>query len=134
MAILLVLLIPVGIVLAAGGSQGGGASASGGGKGIEYWNDKPNPEVYAGFAAEMEKASGVPVEIIGYPDVAAYQTAIQQSAPQANAPGLFTWWSGFQLQTLVENGLVADLTDLWKSHFIPAGVSADVAAALTFNG
>jgi multiple sugar transport system substrate-binding protein len=132
--ILLVLLLPVSIVLAAGGGQGGGTSSAGAAKGIEYWNDKPNPEAYAGLSAEMEKASGVPVEIIGYPDVAAYQTAIQQSAPQANAPGLFTWWSGFQLQTLVENGLVADLTDLWKSHFVPAGVSADVAAALSFNG
>jgi multiple sugar transport system substrate-binding protein len=82
----------------------------------------------------MIDASGVPVTIISYTDVASYQTAIQQSGRTPNAPGLFTWWSGFQLKTLVDNGLLEDLTDIWQSHIIPNGVSADVADALKFNG
>jgi multiple sugar transport system substrate-binding protein len=130
---LLVLLIPVAFVLAAGGSQGGG-TAGGGGKAVEFWNDKPNPENEAAFGPALVKASGVPVTIISYTDVASYQTAIQQSARTPNAPGLFTWWSGFQLQALAENGLLEDLTDIWQSHIIPNGVSPGVAESLRING
>jgi multiple sugar transport system substrate-binding protein len=133
LVILLVLLIPAAMVLAGGGAQGG-AAASGAGSKVEFWDDKPSPETDPVFAQELTKASGVPVEIIAYTDVASYQTALQQSIRQSNAPGMFTWWSGFQLQTLVDNGLLADLTDLWKTHIIPNGVSPDVAEALKFNG
>jgi multiple sugar transport system substrate-binding protein len=134
LSILLVLMIPAAMAMAAGGAQGGEGAAAGGGKPVEYWTDKPSPENEAALVPEITKASGIPVTIISYTDVASYQTAIQQSARTSNAPGLFTWWSGFQLQTLVENGLVEDLTDIWQSHIIPNGVSADVAESLKFNG
>jgi multiple sugar transport system substrate-binding protein len=132
-AALLVLILPAAVLLAGGGSQGrGSAGASRGG--VEFWNDKANPENEAKFTPEIIKASGIETTIISYSDVASYQTAIQQSARTPNAPGLFTWWSGYQLQSLVENGLVADLTDLWQSHIIPNGVSPDIAESLKFNG
>jgi multiple sugar transport system substrate-binding protein len=118
----------------AGVSSGQGGGSSSGARGIEYWCDKPNPEAEAPLAAALSRAANIPVTIISYTDVASYQTAIQQSARTSNAPGLFTWWSGFQLQALVENGLLADLTDVWQTHIIPNGVSADLADALRFNG
>jgi multiple sugar transport system substrate-binding protein len=122
------------LVWAGGRNDGGGSAGAGGGRPVEYWTDKPNPENEALLIPEITRASGVPVTMISYPDTAAYQTAIQQSARTPNAPGLFTWWSGYQLQTLAENGLVEDLTDLWESHIIPNGVSADVAESLRING
>ena len=43
-------------------------------------------------------------------------------------------WSGSQLQTLVENGLVEDLTSVWESSIYDAGVSQGIADAFTFDG
>jgi multiple sugar transport system substrate-binding protein len=129
--LLAVLLLSAGLLFAGGTSQQAQQAPSGG---IEFWNDKPDPELHIPLAAELEKASGVPVEIIDYPDVSSYQTAIQQSIRQSNAPGLFTWWSGSQLETLIQNGLLADLTDLWTRDLIPAGVNPDIANSLKVNG
>jgi len=130
LVLMIALLIVSGSLFAAGGQSG----ASGGARGVEYWNDKPFPEGEAALTKAMTDASGVPVTMISYTDVASYQTAIQQSARTPNAPGLFTWWSGFQLKTLVDNGLLEDLTDIWQTSIIPNGVSAGVADALKFDG
>ena len=47
---------------------------------------------------------------------------------------MFTWWSGSQLETLVDNGVIEDLTDIWNEYIIPAGVPESVAEAFTFDG
>lgn len=104
---------------------------------VELWNDKLAtaeagvPDVIAQTASD---ASGVEVVINSYSDVAAYQAAFQQSIREPEAPGLFTWWSGKQLETLVEEGLVEDLTDMWEEYFIPAGVPESVAESFTYDG
>lgn len=90
--------------------------------------------VLQGYEESAKNATGIDVTIVAYPDVASYQTAIQQSIRDESAPGMFTWWGGYQLQTLVENGLVEDLTEVWQNYITPAGVSADVAEAFTYDG
>ena len=47
---------------------------------------------------------------------------------------MFTWWSGEKLETLVKNGLVEDLTDLWDSDFVSAGVPEGIKDAFTVDG
>lgn len=104
---------------------------------VELWNDKlatEDPTVVDAIAQGATAASGLEVTINSYPDVAAYQTALQQSIREPEAPGMFTWWSGSQLETLVENGVIEDLTDLWADYIIPAGVPEGVADAFTFDG
>jgi multiple sugar transport system substrate-binding protein len=128
---LAVFLIPASLLFAGAGAQ---KSTAPGGGSVEFWNDKPDPELHIPLAVELEKSSGIPVEIVDYPDVSSYQTAIQQSIRQSTAPGLFTWWSGSQLETLIQNGLLADLTDLWAKDLIPAGVNPDIADSLKVNG
>ncbi|MBS6194066.1 MAG: extracellular solute-binding protein [Clostridiales bacterium] len=123
-----------------GSEEGGEKTESGEGEvsgKVEFWNDK---------MAEMEQekldhifntindATGNTVEMLPYPDTAAYQTAMQQTIKEDKAPGLFTWWSGPQLQTLAENGLIEDLTDVWNETIFDAGVSQGVADAFTFDG
>jgi multiple sugar transport system substrate-binding protein len=127
--LLAVLLLSAGLLFAGGNSQQSTPSGR-----VEFWNDKPDPDLHIPLATELEKTSGLTVEIIDYPDVSSYQTAIQQSIRQSNAPGLFTWWSGSQLETLIQNGLLADLTDLWAQDLIPAGVNPDIANSLKVNG
>lgn len=104
---------------------------------IEFWNDKlanTDPATVDNLSVALETDSGVQVEIISYPDVAAYQTALQQSIKDASAPGMFTWWNGDQLNTLIKNDLLVDLTDEWANYYVPSGVSADVAASLSYDG
>lgn len=104
---------------------------------IEFWNDKlvnADPATLDHLSAALQADSGVQVDIVSYPDVAAYQTAMQQSIKDASAPGMFTWWNGDQLNTLAKNGLLVDLTDEWTNYYIPSGVSADAEAALSYEG
>lgn len=104
---------------------------------LEFWNDKmANIEQSSldKVFGTIQSASGYTLDMIPYPDTASYQTAMQQTIRDAKAPGLFTWWSGSQLQTLVENGLVEDLTSVWDSSIYDAGVSQGIADAFTFDG
>lgn len=113
-------------------SEGGQASGS-----VEFWNDKfLNTEQSESdkILASIEGLSGIGVELVTYPDTAAYQTAMQQSIRGAEAPGLFTWWSGPQLETLAANDLLEDLTDLWPEYVTKNGVSADIAESFTVDG
>ena len=103
----------------------------------EFWNDKmanTDQSKLDQMQESIKDLSGIDVELIAYPDTASYQTAMQQSIRTEDAPGLFTWWSGSQLETLVNEGLVEDMTDFWDEYVIPNGVSADVAGSLTFDG
>jgi multiple sugar transport system substrate-binding protein len=100
----------------------------------EFWFDKgADQSKNDDLAAAWKKDSGIDITITNYPDTASYQTALQQSINQSSAPGLFTWWSGSQLETLVKNGQIVDLTNEWK-NYIAAGVSADIEKAFTYEG
>ena len=112
-------------------------AASGVGTRVEFWDDKFGGRDKADVDKIMNsisELSGIKVEEIAYPDTAAYQTAMQQSIRDKKAPGLFTWWSGPQLETLVKNDLLEDLTDLWDEYVIPNGVSPDLKEALAIDG
>lgn len=122
-----------------GGEEQRSASVSDGGSGgsTEFANDKLlnlDLSIIEGYEEKAKEATGIDVTIVTSPDTAAYQTSIQQSIRDESAPGLFTWWGGYQLETLVENGLVEDLTEVWETYITPAGVSADVAEAFTYDG
>lgn len=116
--------------------DGGNNSAQASGS-VEFWNDKfldveqaDLDKIFGGIS----DLSGVKVEPVTYPDTAAYQTAMQQSIREAGAPGLFTWWSGPQLETLVKNDLVEDVTDLWDEFVVANGVSDDIKESFTVDG
>lgn len=109
------------------------APAQTGGK-VEFWLDKlGDAEKAARLSEAWKKDSGIEIEFTNYPDVAAYQTSIQQTIDDPGAPGLFTWWSGPQLETLAKNGKLADLSAEWD-HYIADGVSADIKEAFTVGG
>lgn len=104
---------------------------------VEFWNDKllntEQAELDKMFGS-IESLSGIRVTPVAYPDTAAYQTAMQQSIRGEDAPGLFTWWSGPQMETLASNGLLEDLTDLWPEYVESNGVAADIAESFTVDG
>jgi len=104
---------------------------------VEFWNDKlsgTDQSALDKLAQSATNVSGVNVEFISYTDVASMKTALQQSVNSSDAPGLFTWWSGTNLKSLVDEGVLEDLTDVWAEYIIPNGVPENVADSLTFDG
>ncbi len=109
-----------------------GAGTTGGS--TEFWLDKLSDQaIIDKLTGAWKKDSGVDVKIINYPDVAAYQTALQQSIDDKSAPGMFTWWSGSQLEALAKNDKLVDLAGEWD-NYIADGVSEDIREAFTVDG
>lgn len=101
---------------------------------IEFWNDKiQDAEVETDVSDTWSSASGYTIAINTYTDTASYQTAMSQSIDSSSAPDLFTWWSGEQLQSLVENGKVQPVDDVWD-NIVKAGAPEGVKSAFTFDG
>lgn len=103
----------------------------------EFWNDKlanTDQSDIDQMMGTISDLSGVNVTCVAYPDTASYQTALQQSIGTTDAPGLFTWWSGSQLESLYKSGNLEDLSDIWDKYVIPSGISKDVKEALSFDG
>ena len=69
-----------------------------------------------------------------YPDTSTYQAAVRASLRTPSAPGIFTWWSGYRMKDLVDAGLVADVTPLWKKYTDAGLYNPSLASAYTFNG
>ncbi len=67
-----------------------------------------------------------------YPDTSTYIAAVRAALPTDKAPDLFTWWSTYRMKDLIDQGLVADITDLWDKH--KAEYPKGVRDAFTFNG
>lgn len=101
---------------------------------VSFWLDKMgNPEIAERLFSTWSEAAGMKIEYSNYIDTASYQTAISQSIDSDAAPDMFTWWSGEQLQSLMESGKILPLDDLWET-IIGMGVSPDVKDAFTYNG
>ena len=69
-----------------------------------------------------------------YADTSTYQAAVRAALRTPIAPGVFTWWSGYRMKDLVDAGLVADVSDLWKKYTDAGLYSPSLASAYTFDG
>lgn len=119
------------------GTQGDMGQASANTGKVEFWNDKLASTEQTDLdklAKSASEASGIDIEFISYTDVASMRTAVEQSIHSQDAPGLFTWWSGVDLKTLADAGVVEDLTEVWEEYIIPNGVPGNVTDSLTFDG
>jgi len=102
---------------------------------IEVWNDKPTWEPW--FKQMGEAAApqiGVNVKPVNYPDTASYQAAVKSALSSAQAPDLFTWWSGSWMADLAATGLLEDLSPIWKKYIDAGEVNPGLAAPYTFDG
>jgi multiple sugar transport system substrate-binding protein len=69
-----------------------------------------------------------------YPSTADYQALVRAAATTSKSPALFTWWSGQQLDPLVQAGAVANLTadvKVWEAKY---GLNPGVEKAYEVNG
>src|SRR5438128_12083444 len=101
------------------------------GQSVDFYHAKANWQ--DAFTSALGKAP-VAVTITPYADTSTYQAAVRASLKTPQAPGLFTWWSGYRMKDLVDAGLVADVSDIWKKYVDAGKYSASLAGAYTFDG
>lgn len=119
----------------------GGCSAGGGGTDeqpttgtIKFLTNKgawePDFESLNGLSTEQAELE---LSVTGYSDQPQYEAFIRQSFRTKEAPGLFTWQTGPSLGELVEDGLIAETTDIWQEAIEKGWVSEDLAQYYTYD-
>lgn len=92
----------------------------------------PNFQPYfEAVGAKTKELFGIGITPVPYPTTDVYMAAVRSALPTEKAPDLFTWWSTYRMKGLIDQGLVADLTDVWESH--KAEYSRGLRDAFTFN-
>lgn len=99
---------------------------------VDLYHDKANWQ--DAFAKVLGMAKDAEVKPVPYADTSTYQAAVRASLRTPSAPGIFTWWSGYRMKDLVDAGLVADVSALWKKYTDAGLYNPSLASAYTFNG
>ena len=80
---------------------------------------------YEKVGVDAKAAIGVGFTPTPYPDTNTFIAAVRAALPTSKAPDLFTWWSTYRMKDLIDQGLVADTTELWNP---PPGTSSSRSA------
>lgn len=120
------------LVLAAcsgGGEENGETSeprAEGEEATLGFYTDKAAWEPSFDAMNEVSEQDGLTLDFTGYADPTAFDSFVKQSFRTDSVPDLFTWHTGARLGELVEQGLVAETTDLWaeaeEQGLVPEGL------------
>ena len=101
---------------------------------LKFFNDKaPWVNQINATGKLMAKSFGLGFQSVPYSSDAAYEAVLRSSLATSKAPALFSWWSGYQIQSLVKNGLAVNLTPEWK-QWSKLGVNPEIAKAFEVNG
>ncbi len=87
---------------------------------------------YEAMGQEAKAKIGVGFTATPYPTTDVFIASVRAALPTKQAPDLFTWWSTYRMKDLIDQGLVAETTDLWDKH--KAEFSQGLRDAFTFNG
>jgi len=121
------------VLLALAGLAAGGFAQ---GKDLVLMHDKggnPNYQpFYEAMGKQCKEAIGIGFTPVPYPTTDVFNAAVRAALPTKQAPDLFTWWSTYRMKDLIDQGLVAETTDLWDKH--KAEYSKGLRDAFTFNG
>jgi len=98
-------------------------------------NDKPPwTTQFNAIGKVLAAADGIGWTADPLPNTASYQAVMRSAATTSKAPALFTWWSGQQLEPLVQAGALANLTadvKVWEAKY---GLNPGVEKAYEVNG
>ena len=87
---------------------------------LKLMHDKGGSPNYQPFYEKVAIAAksevNVTFEPTPFPTTDVFQATICTSLPSKKAPGLFTWWSTYRIEPLIQKGLVEDLTPLWDKY------------------
>jgi ABC-type glycerol-3-phosphate transport system substrate-binding protein len=131
---------------APGSSSGAGPSSPAGGQPVDCTSDPADGplQFYTDKAAwqpdfesmnEKSKSDcNLEITFTGYSDPAQYDAFIKQGFQTDQKPTLFTWHTGDQLKALVDQGLIAETTDLWNAAEANGDVPEGLKDNYTYNG
>lgn len=124
-----------GLLLA--GCSAGGATENGGVTTLDFYMDKAAWEpTFDAMNEVSEPTEKLALEVIQTPgnDAGAYDSFVKQAFQTNEVPDLFTWHTGASLAELVDQGLVAETTDIWteaeEKGLVPDGLKDNY----TFDG
>ncbi len=93
----------------------------------------PNYQPFYEAAGQAAKERiGIGFTPTPYPTTDVFISAVRAALPTKEAPDLFTWWSTYRMKDLIDQGLVAETTDLWDKH--KDEYSQGLRDAFTFGG
>ena len=124
------LMFAAAAAFAAGGKEAAAAPE------LVMMHDKggnPNYQPFYEAMGQQAKARvGVGFAPTPYPTTDVFISAVRAALPTRQAPDLFTWWSTYRMKDLIDQGLVAETTDLWDKH--KDEYSQGLRDAFTFDG
>jgi multiple sugar transport system substrate-binding protein len=102
---------------------------------LKFSHDKVN---WQDFFIEQgnlaQQAIGVNWEVTPYSDTTSYQAALLAALPTDDTPDFFTWWSGYRIESLFNEGALADVSDIWTQAIADGNLPESLASAFTFGG
>ena len=115
---------------------GGGAADTGETTGtLDFYTNKAAWEPdFDELNASSEESVDITLDTTGYSDANQYDAFIKQSFRTAKSPGLFTWQTGSSLTELVDEGLLAETTDIWTTAVDEGWVTEDLRETYTVDG
>jgi multiple sugar transport system substrate-binding protein len=121
------------VLTLAGCGGGGGGEGGGGSSSVALYHDKPDWD-YKKMGELSQKDVGIRIKPNSYSDTTSFQQVIKSSLRSPEAPGIFTWWSGYRLDELAQQGGLEDLTSLWESQTGDGNLQAGIADNFSFEG
>lgn len=123
-------------LLAAGCSASTGPTEPGAVTGtLDFYTDKAAWEPdFKKLNEASESGAEITLKTTGYSDANQYDAFIKQSFRTNKSPGLFTWHTGGSLKELVDEGLIAETTDIWTKAVSEGWVSESLRESYTFDG
>jgi ABC-type glycerol-3-phosphate transport system substrate-binding protein len=101
---------------------------------LTFLHDKdPWQDFFLQMSEQSTAALGIGFEPVPYSDTTSYQQVVNSSIESGDVPDLFTWWSGYRLESLYESGALLDLSDLWQAAIEAGDAPETLAAAFTFE-
>lgn len=127
-------IVAAGVLLVSCSGGGGGSSSDEVEGTLDFYLDKGAWEPdFESLNPLSEEQAGIDLDMSAYSDSAQYQAFIKQSFRTQESPGLFTWATGPQLAELVDDGLIAETTDIWDEAISNGWVSEDLKQYYTYD-
>lgn len=127
-------LVTGSLALAACGS-GSDPDASAPDAPVPFYSDKASWEPQFQRVSEASTAAnGFGLNISGYSDANAYSSFVKQAFRTSDKPTLFSWHTGDSLGELVDEGLLVETTDQWRTAIDAGDVPEGLADYYTYDG
>jgi multiple sugar transport system substrate-binding protein len=119
------------LATACGDDSGGGGETT---DTIKLYNDKGAWEQFFRDVGQLSQQEiGLGMEPVGYTDEPTYEAFIKASFRTNVKPDLFTWTTGHRLNEIVQEGVIADTTELWDRAIANGDLSESLRPYYTID-